>query len=395
MIQGTLERVRAAPDPAPLESVLEHMVTSDRSVRFGIPGAVLAVSGPDGVATTVTLGTDANGAPIAADSLFPLNSASKLGTTLLILRLVDEQRIELDAPLGAYLPEARAARTPDVTIRALLTHTSGLTLEPPHDLSDPPGSLVYKEGIRWPGELAQACLAAEPAQPPGSGVRYSNIGFGLLGLMAERITGAPFAELMQAKVLKPLNIQASFGRVPDRAPMAVGVWDMPSPYLGTALEPFNCPTWYQLGTPWTSLTVTVSGALTLVRAYLDGGGLLRPETAQMARSDQTHGLAGGFPTKEPFIGRYRSKSIVWDPCAWGLGVEVQGGKKPHWGPARLPKSFGQIGSSGSLAWCDPDSGVAWALLGPRSTDCGWLVFHGSRVASAALASVGVVQQPAQ
>lgn len=396
MIEGATKHASAVPDAAPLESLLEHMVTSDRTVRFGIPGAVLGVSTAEGATTIVTLGTAANGVPIAADSLFPLNSATKLATGLLILRFVDEQKLALDAPLGTYLPEARAARTPGVTIRSLLNHTSGLTLEPPHDMSQPPGSLVvYREGIRWPGELAQACLAAEPAQPPGHGVRYSNIGYGLLGLVAERVGGAPFAELLQQQVLQPLKIEGYFGTLSNRTPMAVGVWDMPSPYLGSALEPFNSRTWYLLGAPWMSLTVTVTGALALVRAYLDGSGLLRPETASMARSDQTQGLAGGFPTKEPFIGRYWSKSIAWDPCAWGLGVEVQGGKKPHWAPAWLPRSFGQIGSSGSIAWCDPDSGIAWALLGARSTDSGWLVAHGPRIASAAFAAVQGSQWPAQ
>lgn len=394
MGEGAKKRQSAAPNPAPLECILEHMVTGDRGVRFGIPGAVLGVSTAEGTTTIVTLGTDSNGAPVAADSLFPLNSATKLATGLLILRLLDEQKLELNAPLGFYLPEARAAQTPGVTIRSLLNHTSGLTLEPPHDLSQPPGSLVYREGIRWPGEMAEACLAMEPAQPPGSGVRYSNTGYGLLGIVAERVGGAPFAELIRQRVLAPLNIDGIFGSLPHRPPMVVGVWDMPSPYLGTSLEPFNCPTWHQIGAPWTGLSVTVTGLLALVRAYLDGGGLLRRETAQMARSNQTRGLAGGYTTKEPFLGRYWSKSIAWDPCPWGLGVEVQGGKKPHWAPARLPNSFGQIGSSGSLGWCDPESGVVWALLGARSTDSGWLVFHGSRIASAAFAAAGV-QRPAQ
>ena len=387
-MDGTENRVSAAPDSARLEYVLGHLVSPDRNLRFCIPGAVVAVSAADGATTTVALGTDASGAPLAANSLVSVNSATKLATTLLILRLVEEQLLDLDAPLGDFLPDARAARVPGVNLRRLLSHTSGLTLELPHDLSQPPGTLIYREDLCWPGDLAEACLAAEPSQPPGSGVRYSNIAYGLLGLIAERVARAPFAELLQQQVLGNLEHEAWFGHLPDRPPMVVGVWDMPTPYCGTSLEPFNSPTWYRLGTPWTGLTVTVTGLLELVRAYLDGGGLLRPETALMARSDQTHGLAGGFPTSEPFIGRYQSKRIVWSPCAWGLGVEVQGGKKPHWAPATLPKSFGQIGSSGCIGWCDPDSGVAWALLGARSTESGWPVIHGPRIAYAALAAAG-------
>ena len=380
-------RTANAPDPAPLAAALQSLVTADRSVRFGIPGAVFAVSDTAGATSIVSLGVDAKGVPLTADSLYPLNSATKLATGLLILKLLDDGGLLLDDPLSKYLPEARAADDPGVTIRRLLSHTSGLTLEPPHDLSQPPGSLIYTADMRWPGELANACLAAVPAQRPGTGVRYSNIGFGLLGLVAERVAGAPFAELLYGHVLRPLRIEASFARPPDRAPMAIGVWDMASPYLGTELEPFNCTAWHLMGAPWTGLLVTAAGLLALVRAYLDGGGILKPETARLAHTNQTHGLAGGFVTKEPFIGRTSSKSIAWTPCTWGLAVEVQGGKRPHWASSRLPNSFGQIGSSGCLGWCDPESGIAWALLGARSTDSGWLVFHGTRIANAAFAAV--------
>jgi CubicO group peptidase (beta-lactamase class C family) len=394
IMDGIGNRACGVPDPKPLESVLRHLVTPDRNVRFGIPGAVLAVSAPDGATTTIALGTDAAGVAVTANSIVSVNSVTKLATALLILRLVEEGLLDLDAPLGDYLPDARAARVPGVTIRRLLSHTSGLTLEPPHDLSQPPGPLTYREDLTWPGALAEACMAAEPAQPPGSGVRYSNIGYGLLGLMAERIARAPFSELLWREVLGPLKIEAWFGSFPNRPPMVVGVWDMPTPYGGTSLEPFNSRTWYLLGAPWTGLSVTVSGLLTLVRAYLDGRGVVRPETALLARSDQTHGLAGGFPTTEPFLGRTESKRIVWTPCAWGLGVEVQGAKKPHWAPATLPKSFGQIGSSGCIGWCDSDSGIAWALLGARSTESGWPVIHGPRIAAAAFTSVAGAQERA-
>ena len=235
----------------------------------------------------------------------------------------------------------------------------------------------------WP----QPALSAEPVQPPGTSVRYSNIGYGLLGLAAERVTANPFAALLHSYVFRPLDIEASFGRLPSRAPVAIGVWDMPSPYLGTDLEPFNCRTWHSFGAPWTGLILEPAALLKLVRAYL-GESILSPQMARQARSNQTHGLSGGFPTTEPFLGRTSSKSIAWTPCAWGLTVELQGGKKPHWGPSKLPASFGQVGSSGSLAWCDPQSGIAWALLGARSTDSGWLVFHGTRLAQAVFAAMG-------
>src|SRR4051794_10403856 len=79
-----------APEPGPLAAMLQNLVTEDRSVRLGIPGAVFAVSDAGGNTTIVSAGVDAKGVPIANDSLYPLNSATKLATGLLVLKLVDE-----------------------------------------------------------------------------------------------------------------------------------------------------------------------------------------------------------------------------------------------------------------------------------------------------------------
>lgn len=351
---------------------------------FVISGGVFAVSDRNGRTSIVAAGADATGRPVREDSLIALASASKLATGLLILRLVDRGQLELDAPVGRYLPEAAAASHPGVTIRRLLSHTAGMPLEVGHDLSSPPGEVRWEAGLHWPGSLAAACMAATPATEPGAALQYSNVGFGLLGLAAERVGGLGFARLLDAEVFEPLGIEAYVDRLPPRE--YIRVTDVPSPFAGTDAEPYNGSVSRLLGTPWANVISNAAGLLALARAYGEGSALLSPALARAARSDQTGGVPGGFATTEAFLGHGPSRSITWDPCPWGLSVEVQGGKQPHWAPPTLPDSFGQIGSSGCLGWCDPGSGVSWAVLGARTTDSGWLLRHGARIAQTAIAA---------
>lgn len=374
----------ARPDPELLSDRLARIINPNVKSPFGVTGAVLAVSARAGAATTVAVGEDARGAAVQIDSLFTLASASKLATGLLILKLIEQGKMSLAAEIRDYVPDARAATWPGITLQRLLSHTSGMPLEVPHDLSDPPGAMNYETGLSWPGGLAEACLACAPTHAAGTAVQYSNVGFGLLGLAAERCVGKPLARLLDEVVFWPLGVEAYVDRLPERAPLAV--YDVPSPHAGSGLEPYNSETWRLLGTPWAGVTTDAAGMLSLVRAYGDRSGFLGPGLAQLAVTDQTGGLSGGFGTTDAFVGHLSSRSVTWSPCPWGLAVEVQGAKQPHWGPPGLPNSFGQIGSSGCLAWYDPDTDVAWAVFGTRTTESGWLLRHGAKIAQSAIAA---------
>ncbi len=378
-----------APSRAALLSTLERVVSANPIGPFSVSGAAFAVANREGALTIVCKGEDARSLPVAEDSLFPLASASKLATGLLILRLVDLEVIRLDAGLGEYLPEASSVHVPGVTIRRLLCHTSGLPLEISHDLSSVPGSLRYREGLRWPGEMARACLLSTPVRAPGTTVQYSNVAYGLLGLAAEKVTGIPFARALERFVFDPLRIEAYIDRLPERAPLAVA--DVPGPFAGTELEPYNSPMWRLLGAPWAGITTNAAGLLALLAAYTSASTILSHEAVQIACADQTGGKSGGFATNEAFMGQSPSRTITWAPCAWGLSVEVQGGKQPHWAPSTLPNSFGQIGSSGCLAWHEPIRGLTWVFLGARTTESGWLLRHGTRIARSALTSASLCE----
>lgn len=316
------------------------------------PGMVIAVAWGDRAPEYLVAGVDAAGQPLNADSLFPVASIAKLATALAVLRLAATGALTLDDPLADHLPDAAAA-SEGVTLRALLSHTSGLPLDLAGDAAP------YGPALDWPA-LARACLSTPLATPPQARVQYSNLGPGLLAIVVERLTNQSFAAALQGLVLAPLGIEGYLGVEPSRPPAVLaGEFGR---HTGTALEPYNSAFWRALALPWGGLVTTAAGALGLARAFAGvPAGFLPPALLAEATRDQAGGLEGGF-----------WPPLIWPRCPWGLGAELRGDKSPHWTPAEAsPTSFGHAGASGCLAWADPAAGVAWAILGSRSLFNWW------------------------
>ncbi len=320
---------------------------------YQVPGMVIALTKEDGPVEHLVLGTDGQARPLRAETLFPVASITKLATALAILRLAAGGGLLLDDPLERHLPDAAAARQ-GVTIRTLLSHTSGL----PYDA--PPGLVTYGPELDWP-TLARACLATPLDHRPRTRVTYSNVGFGLLAIVIERVTGHSFSIALTELVLVPLGIEGYLGLEPERSPAWV-VGEL-GEHAGTPLSPYNSVFWRRLSLPWGGLVTTAAGALSLVRAFAGTPADFLP-SALLAEAirDQTDGLSGGLV----------SGVLEWPHCPWGLGVELRGDKTPHFSPAEAsPTSFGHAGASGCLAWCDQTVKVAWAMLGCRTFESWW------------------------
>jgi beta-lactamase class C len=337
-------------------------------VASRLPGMIVAVAPGDAPPQVFATGSDATGWPLAAGSLFPVASLTKLATALAVLRLADQDALTLDDPLALHLPEAVAAQS-DVTLRRLLCHTAGL----PPDLR--PAEVPYAPGLSWPA-LAKACLREPLRLPPHTRVQYGNVGYGLLALVVERRTGQPFAGALDQLVLTPLGVEAYLGaELPRDAVKLAGVR---GEYAGTVLEPFNSAFWCSLALPWAGLLTTAESALALLRAF-NGipAGFLSPAALAEAATNQTGDLGGG--SVEP---------LVWPRCPWGLGPELRGAKTPHWSPVNAsPASFGHAGASGCVVWYDPPTDTAFAILGTRTAENGWLLRGGAAIGAAILGAV--------
>lgn len=341
------------------------MVVEQARERFKLPGVLVAVACGHSEPRVLVAGADARGVPLSENSLVPVASITKLAVALCILRLVEAGRVDLDDRLGRFVPEAAAAR-PGVTICRLLSHTAGL----PDDVR--PEHAPYRPGLNW-GTLAAACLKTPPDEEPGLRVRYSSLGSGLLAVVVERLTGSVFSRALEEQVFGPLGIEAYLGAEPPRSPAVIA--DVRSEHAGTDLEPYNSAFWRSLALPWGGMLTTVQGCVALVGAFHgDPRGFLSDALCAEATRDHARGLGGGF-----------FKPLLWEPCPWGLGVELRGSKSPHWAPADAsPASFGHAGASGCLAWLDLEADVAWAIAGLRTIDNGWLVQAGPAIGSAIL-----------
>lgn len=135
------------------------------------------------------------------DTRFRLGSITKQFTAMLVLLLVQEGKLELDAPVVRYLPDFAAASGAQVTIHQLLSHTSGIPR--------------VAERPRWREELQQHFSVAEfvarfctgPLEfEPGTGFCHNNTGYYLLGAVVEAVTGQDYATALRERVLAPLQM---------------------------------------------------------------------------------------------------------------------------------------------------------------------------------------------
>ena len=344
-------------------------VLAATSEQARVAGFILAWARGDQPAEVLVHGQDADDQPLAEASYFPIASLTKLAAALAVLRLVEAGAFGLDDPLGRHLPEAAAAEARP-TLRDLLCHVGGLPLDLPNAAG------LYKEGLDWP-TIARASLATPPERPPRTRVQYSNVGYSLLAVAVERLTGEPFAAALERLVAAPLGLELYLGAPPPRPTARLA--DVRGPHRDTPLEPFNSRFWQGLGLPYGGSVGTTRTALGLVRAFRgQPAGFLRPETLAEATANQTDDLGGG-----------QIEPLIWEPCPWGLGPELRGRKAPHWAPASAsPESFGHAGATGSFAWADPRADLAWALLGSRSAQNGWLLRAGAAIGAAVLENAG-------
>jgi len=142
--------------------------------------------------------------PVDADTLFQIGSITKTLTATAAMRLVDDGRLDLDAPVRHYLPDLRLADADAearVTARHLLTHTAGWIGDHFSDTGRGDDALA-----RYVAELADL----EQLTPAGALYSYCNSGFSLLGRVIEVLTAETFEAALQRLVLKPLGLERSF-----------------------------------------------------------------------------------------------------------------------------------------------------------------------------------------
>lgn len=198
--RGAKLRAALASERGALEQELRALGAP--GVAFGVVvDGELVLAGGEG--TTVT----GAGVPVTPATVFRIGSITKVFTALALLALRDDGRLELDAPLRGYLPEVDGvvyptADSPLLTVRHVLLHRSGLPRLGDFDYTRP-------ESPPSERDVLGALDGVELESVPGLAEQYSNFGYGLLGVLAGRVSGRPFEAFVSERVLEPLGMSHS------------------------------------------------------------------------------------------------------------------------------------------------------------------------------------------
>ncbi|MEU1278063.1 serine hydrolase [Streptomyces sp. NPDC005805] len=159
--------------------------------------------------------------PMRRDTVFDLASVSKLFTSILAVQQIERGRLELEAPVAAYLPEFAGAGKQDITLRQLLTHTSGFRSWIP----------LFKEPTQE-GRLRLLWNEA-PAHAPGTRYLYSDLNLISLQLVLEKVTGRPLDALLRDEITAPLGMDRTrFNPPAEWRPRIAATEDARLPWSG-------------------------------------------------------------------------------------------------------------------------------------------------------------------
>ncbi len=199
-----------------------------------VPGLACAAVTAEGVAWSAGFGwADVEKeVPMTADTIMNIASVSKVVTATAVMKLWEEQSFDLDADVNDLLSfRVRNPCYPDIpiTIRQLLTHRSSIKDGPSYDASyvcgvapDSPSewlfSVLHPDGQQFDAAGNFHEWPPGTVDPPEEPRPYSNVGFGLLALVAETIAGQPFEELSREKLFSPLGMTDSTWRLEDVPP---------------------------------------------------------------------------------------------------------------------------------------------------------------------------------
>lgn len=173
-----------------------------------IPALSVALHRADRPLWSITVGATGNQAPLTPDTLFRIGSVTKTFTAVLVLQCRDDGLLDLDDPVGRHLAVPAHG---ELTVRRLLSHTSGLQREPYGDVWD---SMRAPDVTRLLAELDRA----ERVLSTGRRFHYSNLGMALLGELVGRLRGGTWEQVLTDRILVPLGLTATTTRPgPDAA----------------------------------------------------------------------------------------------------------------------------------------------------------------------------------
>jgi serine beta-lactamase-like protein LACTB len=284
-----------------------------------LPGLSVALVAGDRVVWSAGFGhaDPERGVPASGTTVYRVGSISKLFTALALMQLVEKGAVDIDRPLADYLPDLGLVnpfhdQAGPVVVRQLTSHCSGLPRESPR------GS--YFDGSGAGAADAMASLrGVRLVHPPGGVEKYSNIAVSLLGSLIERVTGKPYAEHVEASLLRPLGMRSSSFALGEaiRPALAKGYMQ------GKDRRLFAAPL-FELGTPAAgNLYSTVEDLACLARLIHGGGELaghrvIGTNTLERMAVRQFPGAGGRFGIGFVVGERFGEKSLEHGGAVYGF-----------------------------------------------------------------------------
>jgi CubicO group peptidase (beta-lactamase class C family) len=313
----------------------------DEINRGSFPGASIAVGRWEHVVLEEGLGRTGYGeGEVDPDrTVYDLASLSKVvGTTTAVMLLVEDGRMSLDDPVQAYLPEFTGSMKDRVTIRHLLTHTSGL----------PAGADVTGA---TPEEGLLRLMRINLEHAPGMHVEYSDVGFVILFAAAERAAGEPLYHLLDRRVFTPLGMNSTTYVMGEGCLRCAGTSrDLGLAYRGRVHDPISRRLGGIAGNAGlfsTAHDMARFAAMLANRGTLNGVQVFEPGTVRM------------FTQRQPGTG---TRALGWDtPGAPGTGAA---------GSRVSDRSFGHTGFTGTSIWVDAERGTWVVILANRTYEDG-------------------------
>ena len=179
------------------------MFLTTRTKANRIKGMAVAIVQDNNVVFSKGYGEAAPGKPNTAETQFYIGSVSKSFTSLAAMQLVQQGKLDLDAPVQQYLPWFQVAdpgASSKITVRQLLNHTSGLS-----EKGDPNAS-AYTASLEEQGRLLRT---AQLSAPIGKQYQYYNQNYRLVGLLIETVSGIPFSDYIRTNIFNPLGMTNS------------------------------------------------------------------------------------------------------------------------------------------------------------------------------------------
>ncbi|PXY36346.1 serine hydrolase domain-containing protein [Prauserella flavalba] len=180
------------------------------------PGAAVHAGRGAGWWTLASGTADVSGdRPITATDHFRAASQTKTLTAAVVLQLFDEGLVDLDAPVERYLPGVVTGNFDGttITVRQLLNHTAGL----PNDAS---GATANPDGMYELAALVSAAMDDTPRSAPGGRYQYSNVGYLVLGMLIEKLTGQYVGDAITERIIEPLGLTGTSFPAPGERALA-------------------------------------------------------------------------------------------------------------------------------------------------------------------------------